>query len=196
MKHTQASLWIFLFSFLFLPKIIWSANERASTFELGKRQFESGNYERAVNLFAQAIERPADNAQKNRAYYYQGLALFEQGLYFSSYISFRNVLLSAEEKNRELYEKAIKNAAVITDRLDMVEKLGKVIERLPAGYIPSSVAGIAHYAQGVYSFSTGNSSAALSHFKSVSPDSQFYDKSLMYLGILSTKAKDNKKASF
>jgi tetratricopeptide (TPR) repeat protein len=173
-----------------------AAPERNSAFEAGKRNFESGNYEKAIELFSQAISNPSDSAQKNRAYYYQGLSLFEQGLYFSSFISFRNVLLAAEDKNREIHEKAIKNAAIITDRLDMVEKLGKVIDKLPAGYVPGSVGGVAHYAQGVYHFSNGQYESALSHFKSVSPESQFYDKSLMYLGILSTRSKNYKEANF
>lgn len=191
MKHITVSLWLLLSSALVL-----GAPERNSAFESGKRNFESGNYEKAIELFSQAISNPSDSAQKNRAYYYQGLALFEQGLYFSSFISFRNVLLAAEDKNREIHEKAIKNAAIITDRLDMVEKLGKVIDKLPAGYVPGSVGGIAHYAQGVYHFSIGQYDAALSLFKSVSPESQFYDKSLMYLGILSTRAKNYKEANF
>ncbi len=191
MKHIKVSFWILLSSTL-----LFAASDRSSAFEVGKREFESGNYSRAIELFSQAISSSIDPAQRNKAYYFQGLAMFEQGLYFSSFISFRNVLLSAEEKNRELYEKAIKNAAIITDRLDMTENLGKVIDKLPAGYIPNSVAGIAHYTQGVYHFSTGQTSSALSHFKSVSPESQFYDKALMYLGILSTQAKDYKEASF
>jgi tetratricopeptide (TPR) repeat protein len=191
MKHITVSLWLLLSSALVL-----GASERNSAFESGKRNFESGNYEKAIELFSQAISSPSDSAQRNRAYYYQGLALFEQGLYFSSFISFRNVLLAAEDKNREIHEKAIKNAAIITDRLDMVEKLGKVIDKLPAGYVPGSAGGVAHYVQGVYHFSNGQYESALSHFKSVSPDSQFYDKALMYLGILSTRAKNYKESSF
>lgn len=191
MKHITVSLWILLSSTL-----LFAAVEKNSTFEMGKKQFESGNYDRAIELFSKAISTSGDATTKSRAYYFQGLAFFERGLYYSSFISFRNVLISAEEKNRELYEKAIKNAAIITDRLDMVEKLGKVVDKLPAGYIPNSVAGIAHYAQGVYYFSIGQIDSALSHLKSVSPESQFYDKSLMYLGIISTKKKDYKEAGF
>lgn len=191
MKYIKLSLGILL-----LSTVILAAPERASQFDLGRRQFESGNYNRAIEIFSQVIAGASDSAQKSRAYYYQGLAFFERGLYFSSFISFRNVLISADEKNRELYEKSIKNAAIITDRLDMVERLGKVIDKLPAGYIPSSVSGVAHYAQGVYQFSIGQGETALSHFKSINPESQFYDKALMYLGILSTRKKDYKEANF
>lgn len=191
MKHITVSLWILLST-----SLLHAAMEKNAAFEMGKKQFESGNYDRAIDLFSKAISSSGDSNQKSRAYYFQGLAFFERGLYFSSFISFRNVLLSAEEKNKELYEKAIKNAAIITDRLDMVERLGKVIDKLPAGYIPSSVSGIAHYAQGVYHFSTGQTESALSHLKSVNPESLFYDKSLMYLGVISTKKKDYKEASY
>lgn len=191
MKYISVSLWVLLSC-----TIIHASQERNSAFEMGKKQFESGNYDRAIDLFSKAISTSGDQNQKSRAYYFQGLAFFERGLYFSSFISFRNVLLSADEKNKELYEKAIKNAAIITDRLDMVERLGKVIDKLPDGYIPRSVAGIAHYTQGVYHFSSGQTETALVHLKSVNPDSLFYDKALMYLGILSTRKKDYKEASF
>lgn len=172
------------------------AAEKSSAFEAGRRQFESGNYDRALNLFSQAINQSTDPSQRNKAYYFQGLALFEMGLYFSSYVSFRNVLLTADDKSKEVYEKAIKNAVVITDKLDMVERIGKLIDKLPAGYIPSSVSSIAHYAQGKYEFSVGSTDAAMSHLKSVNPESQFYDKALLHLGILATKKKDYKEAAF
>ena len=191
MKQIKFSFWILL-----LPTFLWGAGPGNSTFESGKKQFEGGNYERAIEIFTQVISSSTDSAQKNRAYYYEGLALFEQGLYFSSYIAFRNVLLAADDKSRELYEKSIKNAAVISDRLNMIEKLGKIIDKLPAGFIPGSVAGIAHYAQGVYHFDIGQTDSALSHLKSVAPESQFYDKALMFLGIISTKKKDYKEANF
>lgn len=191
MKHLKVSLGIFLST-----AILIGAPERNSAFELGKKQFESGNYSRAIELFSQALANSSDSLQKNKVYYYQGLAMFEQGLYFSSFISFRNVLLSPDDKSRELYEKAIKNAAIITERLNMTERLGKVIDKLPGNYVPSSVSGIAHYTQGVYQFSIGQNAIALGHFKSVSPESLFYDKALMYLGILSTQAKDYKEANF
>ncbi len=191
MKHIKISLGILLVS-----SLLYSAPDRNSAFEAGRRQFDGGNYDRAIELLSQVITGSNDPNVKSRAYYFQGLSFFEKGLYFSSFISFRNVLLAADERNKELYEKSIKNAAIITDRLDMVERLGKVIDRLPPGHIPSSVSGIAHYAQGVYHFSTGQTESALSHLKSVNPESLFYDKSLMYLGILSTRKKDYKEASF
>ena len=191
MKQLKVSLGILLSSSLLI-----GAPEKNSGYEAGKRQFESGNYSRAVELLSQAISNSPEGAQKNKASYYQGLAMFEQGLYFSSFISFRNALLNPEEKNRELYEKAIKNAAIITDRFNMTDKLGKALEKLPQSYVPSSVAGVANYARGVYQFSIGRLPEALNYFKSVSPESQFYDKALMYLGIIATQKKDYKEASF
>lgn len=170
--------------------------QRLSAFEQGRRQYEAGKYSRALDLFSQAINTSSEPAQKNKAYYYQGLVLFELGLYYSSYLSFRNVLLTADDKNREVYEKAIKNAVIITDRLNMVERIGKVLDKLPSSYIPGSVAGLSHYAIGVHAFHSNNVDAAMSHFKSVSPETQFYDKALLYLGVLSTRKRDYKEAIF
>ena len=169
---------------------------RFGPFEMGKRQYEAGRYSRALDLFSQAINTAGDGTTRNKAYYYQGLVLFEQGFYYSSYISFRNVLLTADDKNKEIYEKAIKNAVIITDRLNMVERLGKVLDRLPGNYIPNSVAGVTNYAVGVYQFAAGNTNEAMSRLKSVSPENQFYNKSLFYLGILATRKKDYKEAIY
>jgi len=168
----------------------------ASAFELGRRQYESGKYARALDLFSQAINQATDPSARNKAYYYQGMVLFEMGYYYSAYVSFRNVLLTADDKNREIYEKAIKNAVIITDRLNIVERLGKLLKRLPANYIPNSVMALTNYAMGVYDLSTNNVDSANSHLKSVHPESQFYLKSLFYLGILATKRKDYKEAVF
>lgn len=166
------------------------------SFELGKRHYESGQYARALDLFSQSINAASDGASRNRAYYYQGMVLFEMGHYYSAYISFRNVLLSADDNNREVYEKAIKNAVIITDRLNMVDRLGKILEKLPSSYIPSSVGDFANYSIGIFNFKSGNDDAAASHLKSVHPESPFYYKAMFHLGILSTKKKDYKEAVF
>jgi tetratricopeptide (TPR) repeat protein len=165
-------------------------------FELGKRQYESGRYARALDLFSEAINVASDPTSRNKAYYFQGLVLFELGYYYSSYVSFRNVLLTADDRNKEIYEKAIKNAVIITDRLNMVDRLGKLLERLPASLIPSSVSALTDYAMGVYNYSTGNNDKANSYLKSVNPENQFYYKSMFYLGILATKRKDYKESIF
>lgn len=173
-----------------------TAPKQVGAFEQGRRQYETGKYSRALDLFSQAINQATDATARNKAYYYQGLVLFELGLYYSSFSSFKNVLLTADDKNKEVYEKAIKNAVIITDRLDMADKVGKILDKLPSNYVPSSVAGLAHYAIGVSDFKNGNADNALSHFKSVAPENQFYDKSLLYLGALETKKKNYKEAVF
>lgn len=169
---------------------------RASAFELARRNYESGKYSRALDLFAQAIRTATDASLRNKGYYYQGLILFEQGLYYSSYVSFRNVLLTADDKNKEVYEKAIKNAVMITDRLNITERLGKTLEKLPGAFIPASAAAHANYAIGVYYYKTGNDEKAAGYLKSVNPENTFFNKSLMLLGILSTKQKKYKEASY
>lgn len=173
-----------------------SGGNQGGPFELAKRSYESGLYGRALDLFAQTINTASDASVRNRAYYYQGMVLFELGHYYSAYISFRNVLLSADDKNREVYEKAIKNATIITDRLNMVEKLGKILEKLPNGYIPAQVGDYAHYAMGIFHFKSGNDDEAASHLKSVHPESPFYYKSMFNLGVLATKKKDYKEAVY
>lgn len=170
--------------------------KQVGAFELGRRQYETGKFSRALDLFSQAINQAPDAASRNRAYYYQGLVLFELGLYYSSFSSFKNVLLAADDKNREVYEKAIKNAVIITDKLDMVDKVGKILEKLPSNYVPGSVAGLVHYAIGVSEFKSGSTDNALSHFKSVAPENQFYEKALLHLGILETKKKNYKESVF
>lgn len=165
-----------------------------SPFELGKRHYETGRYPRALDLFSQAIDTSGDASVRNKAYYYQGLVLFELGHYYSAYLSFRNVLLSADDKNREVYEKAIKNAVIITDRLNMVDRLGKVLEKLPPNYIPNSVAALSHYAIGVHALKTNRDEEAMSRLKSVHPDSPYFGKAAFYLGVLATKKKDYREA--
>lgn len=172
------------------------SGERTSAFELGRRQYEAGKYARALDLFSQAIDSAPDASSKNKAYYFQGMVLFELGYYYSAYVSFRNVLLTADDRNREVYEKAIKNAVVITDRLNMTDRLGKLLEKLPANYIPNSVAGLAHYAIGIYNLKAGQDENATSRLKSVHPESQYYHKALFNLGVLATKRKDYKEAIF
>lgn len=166
-----------------------------NAFEMAKRAYESGSYARALDLLSQAVNTAGDASSRNKAYYYQGLVLFEMGYYYSSYVSFRNVLLTADDRNREIYEKAIKNVVVITDRLNMLDRAGKAISGLPSNFIPSSVGSLTHYSQGVY-FMNSDTDRAMSHLKSVNPESQFYPKALFYLGILATKKKNYKEAVF
>lgn len=168
----------------------------SSSFDSARKAYESGSYSRALDLLAQAVQTAPDAALRNKAFYYQGLVLFEMGYYYSSYVSFRNVLLAADDKNREVYEKALKNVIIITDRLNMLDKAGKVVTNLPASFIPSSVASLTHYAQGAYFAKAGDTERAMSHLKSVNPESQFYAKALFQLGVLSTKKKNYKEAVF
>ena len=97
MKHIKISLGILLVS-----SLLYSAPDRNSAFEAGRRQFDGGNYDRAIELLSQVITGSNDPNVKSRAYYFQGLSFFEKGLYFSSFISFRNVLLAADERNKEI----------------------------------------------------------------------------------------------
>ena len=88
---------------LLIGSLVHGAQSRPgalSPFELGKRQYEAGRYGRALDLFAQAINQSPDASTKVKAYYFQGIVLFELGLYYSSYLSFRQVLLSADENNK------------------------------------------------------------------------------------------------
>jgi len=181
--------------------MLWShsgegARNRRSNFELGRQQFEKGRYARALSLFDQAIKKAPSRKAKNKAYYFQGLVLYELGYFYSSYLSFRNVLKAADRSNRKVYEKSIKNAVIIMDRLGMAERVGKTINRLPPDLIPSSVNHMAHYAQGVYFFKTGKYDSASSHLKSVHPKSQFYNRAIFRLGVLSTKKKKYRDAIF
>ena len=126
-----------------------SSPSRLPAFELGKKNYETGNSVRALDLFSQSIASSSDASSKNRAYSYQGLTLFELGHYYSSYVSFRNVLLTADDKNKEIYDKAIRNAVTIADKLDMVERIGKLLDKLPAQFIPQSVGSYAAFAIGI-----------------------------------------------
>lgn len=183
---------------LFLAPAI--SAERASRihnpFEVGKRQFEAGKHSRALDLFSQAIDSAPDSSHRNRAYYYQGLALFELGHYFSSYLAFRNVLLAADDSNKEIYDKAIKNAVIITDRMNRVASAGKVLDKLPPSFISSAVADMANYAIGVHQFYSDEDDKSMGSLKSVPPTSQFYAKAMFYLGVLATKKKNYKESIF
>ena len=170
--------------------------QRLSAFDEGKRDFESGRYGRALSMLATAINQAPSATARNKAYYYQGLVLFELGHYYSSYVSFRNVLLTADDRNREIYEKAIKNAVIITDRLDMVDRVGKALEKLPPSFIPYSVGALANYAMGVAYFTDGQNEKAAGLLKSVNPESQFYPKAQFYLGVLATKQKNYRDAIY
>ncbi len=169
--------------------------QRSSPLDLGKSQYEKGRYARSIELFGQAIQSSATASERNLAYYYQGLALFELGFYYSAYVSFRNVLITADASNKAIYEKAIKNAVIITDKLDMTERLGKTLQALPNTFISPSVAGHANYAIGSYYQSVGEDQKAASYLKSVSPESQFYAKSLFLLGVMATRAHNYAESS-
>ncbi len=162
--------------------------------ELGRQQFEKGRFSRALELFGQAVQSGDSATTRNMAYYYQGATLFELGLYYSSYVSFRNVLLTADSNAKQVYEKAIKNAVLITDKLNMVERVGKVLEALPGGFIAPTVSGHSNYAIGAHLFTTNQDSKAGSYLKSVPPDSPFFAKAMFLLGVLSTKAKKYEEA--
>ncbi|NBX94001.1 MAG: hypothetical protein EB078_00085 [Proteobacteria bacterium] len=195
MKLTRV---LILVSILILTSSLqsFSENSKTASLELGRKQFESGNYERALETLAQTISSTSDANIRNRAFYYQGLSFFEMGLYYSSYVAFRNVLLNPDERFKEVYEKAIKNAVIIADRLNVADRLGKVIEKMDNKLIPTSVSGLARYSMGVAKFEANQNSEAEKNLKSVSPESQFYNKALYYLGILATKRKDYKEAAY
>lgn len=169
---------------------------KSAAFDGGRRAYESGNYSRALELLSQAINSAPDAGTRNRAFYFQGLVLFELGHYYSSYVSFRNVLTAADSSSRELYEKALKNVVVIADRLNLMDRAGKAIAGLPSNLIPSSVASMTHYAQGIYQATSGDTDKAASHLKSVNPESQFYAKALFQLGVLATKRKNYKESVY
>jgi|688.fasta_scaffold69894_2 tetratricopeptide (TPR) repeat protein len=181
---------------LFLGPHALSEKSKTESLELGRKQYESGNYSRALDILSQTISSTSDANIRNRAFYYQGLSFFEMGLYYSSYLSFRNVLLNPDERFKEVYEKSIKNSVIIADKLNIVDRIGKVLEKMDSRLIPVSVTGLARYAMGVAKFESGQTADAEKSLKSVSPESQFYDKALYYLGILATKRKDYKEANF
>ncbi len=170
-------------------------NSRLPAFELGKKNYETGNYVRALDLFSQAISSAGDASSKNRAYYYQGLSLFELGHYYSSYVSFRNVLLTADDKNKEIYDKAIRNAVTIADKLDMVERIGKLLDKLPSQFIPQSVGSYSAFAIGVSRLDAADLNGASASFKSVNPESQYYPRALFFLGTIATKQKNYRDAA-
>ncbi len=175
---------------------VWAAPAgKLPAFELGKKNYETGNFARALDLFSQAIGSSSDSSSKNRAYYYQGLTLFELGHYYSSYVSFRNVLLTADDKNKEIYDKAIRNAVTISDKLDMVERIGKLLDKLPSHFIPQSVGAYASFAIGVSRLDSGDLTGASAHFKSVHPESQFYPRALFFLGVIATRQKNYKDSA-
>ena len=88
---------------LVLQSLAFTESSKSSSLELGRRQYESGNYERAQDLLSQTVSATSDPNIRNRALYYQGLSFFELGLYYSSYLSFRSVLLNPDERFREVY---------------------------------------------------------------------------------------------
>ncbi|MBI1861115.1 MAG: tetratricopeptide repeat protein [Deltaproteobacteria bacterium] len=164
-------------------------------YEQAKKAYDGGKYARALDLFSQVIGSSPEVSTRDRSHYYSGLIFFEQGYYYSSYLSFKTVLQSPDEHNRELFEKAIKNAVTIADKLDIVSQLGMILSKLPGALVAPSVAALNHFTVGVYQFSAGNVDEALSHLKSVSPENQYYGKALFYLGLLSTKKKEYREAA-
>ena len=165
-------------------------NATRSPLELGKMQFERGRYSRSLELFGQAVHSSQDPTARNQAYYYQGLALFELGMYYASYMSFRNVLITADASNKAIYEKSIKNAVIITDKLNMIERLGKTLEALPNSFISPAVTPHANYAIGAYFQSVGQDAKASSYLKSVGPETPFYSKATFLLGVIATRTRN------
>lgn len=177
-------------------QLVHAENSKTNLLEQGRRSFESGNYDKAIEILSQTINSTSDANIRNRALYYQGLAFFEQGLFYSSYLSFRNVLMNPDERFREVYEKAIKNAVTIADRMDLVDKIGAVIAKMDDRFIPSSVSSHAQFSKGVYFFNNGKNVESDAALKSVSPQSSFYPKAQYYLGIIATKKKNYKDAAY
>ena len=71
------------------------------------------------------------------------------------------MLLTADDSSKEIYEKAIKNAVIITDRLNMVDRVGKAIEKMPSRLLPTSVSSLSDYAMGVSEFEMGDTDRAM-----------------------------------
>ncbi len=178
---------------------VYSAKKAAgrnNNLEAGKNAFTSGNLERAINLLDKAIRGTKNQHQKSLAYYYHGLALFELGHFYSSYLSFKMALSNPNPAFRKLYGKAIKNAALITDNLNIVDRLGKDLEKFPDSLINAEVADKVNYAKGVYRFTQRDLTGAKGHLKAVHPQSDFYSKAMFYLGVLATQEKDYKEAQY
>jgi tetratricopeptide (TPR) repeat protein len=173
-----------------------ATSSKQTPFDIGRKHFEQGNYQRALDNFAAAINTSADPGIKNKAYYYQGLILYELGNYFSSYISFRNVLLAADDRNKEVYEKSIKNAVLVADKMNLVDKIGSVLEKLPTQLIPNSMVATSRYAIGISNYFSGNLDKATEQLKSVNPESPYFSKANFYLGSIATKKKNYKEALY
>ncbi len=165
-----------------------------SPFELAKAQYERGRYARSIELFGQAIASNEGASVRTQAYYYQGLAMLELGLYYSSFTAFQNVFQSGDTSNKAIYEKAIRNAVSVGDRLDMVDRLGKSLEALPSGVIPPSVNSHAHYAIGAHYFNSGDDKKAAANLKSVGPESPYHAKASFLLGVISTRSRSYSEA--
>lgn len=165
-------------------------------FEMGKNQFQAGKYVRALDLFSRAIQASDKSSLRNKAFYYQGLVLFELGLYYSAYVSFRNVLSNSDPDSRSVYEKAIKNSVIIADKLNIVDRIGKALKQIPPQYVPAAVQAHTHYAIGMAAVASGDLSGAQSSLKSVHPENPFYPKALFLLGIIATRTKNYREAEF
>lgn len=191
------TVYFILLSFFFVAQ----SNSVAEAFkdknlDLARQRYESGEFEKAIQVLSSTINSTRDANTRNRAFYYQGLSFFELGHYYSSYLSFRSALLNPDSRYPEVLEKSIKNAVLIADKLDLVDRIGQVISKIKPEMIPSSVRSSARFAVGVYYFNTGKTKLAVQELKSVSPDSPYYPKALFHLGILATKEKNYKNASY
>jgi len=195
MRSWIASFYV-LHSLFSINQTAFAEGFKDKNLDSARQQYESGNFERALDVLSQTINSTRDANTRNRAFYYQGLSFFELGLYYSSYLSFRSALLNPDERFPEVLEKSIKNSVLIADRLDLVDRIGNVISKVKPEAIPRSVASTARFAVGVYYFNTSKNDLASRELKSVSPESPYYPKALYYLGILATKAKNYKDAGY
>lgn len=180
----------------FLQTKTFAEGFKDKNLDLARRQYEAGNFERAIDVLSQTINSTRDANTRNRAFYYQGLSFFELGLYYSSYLSFRSALLNPDDRHPEVLEKSIKNGVLIADTLDLVDRIGSVIAKIKPEMIPSSVRSSARFAVGLFYFNTGKNELALQELKSVSPESPYYPKAIFHMGILATKAKKYKNAAY
>jgi tetratricopeptide (TPR) repeat protein len=195
-RHWRVSRWLVAASVVLASPAWAERQQRLSLFDQGRKNFETGNYVRALELFGAVVTSNQDPETKARAYYFQGLALFEMGLYYSSFVAFANLLSMGQGIGKEVVEKAIKNAVSIGDRLYMVARVGKSLETFPATSVPPSVLAHYHYAVGVAKLESGNHEGSVDHFKAVNPESPFFPKALMYLGIASSKSKNYPEAGY
>lgn len=163
--------------------------------ELGKKHYEAGRHMRALDLFGKAIDGAKDVTVRNKAYYHQALALYELGFNYSAYVSFRNVLSAADSETRPFLEKAVRNSVLIADRLNMVDRIGRGLDKIQFSTIPPSSQGFANYAVGSAALESGETQKAESRLKSVAPDNSMYPKAMFLLGVIATRNKNYSEAA-